>query len=126
GGQGGFSAPRRNPGAVIGGIVGVLGAMFGVCVAIAAALTTLVPSSALWMSPIMCRSGYELGYNQSNYSYKPGQSSTTVSFQCVGDGDYYDVNDFAVFALQTLLVALVVFVVLAVGGLIWRRSRRPR
>ena len=66
-----------------------------------------------------------MAYNTSHYSYKPGQSGTTVSFQCVGDGDFYDANDFAVFALQSLLVALVLGVALAIGGVIWRRSHRP-
>jgi hypothetical protein len=66
-----------------------------------------------------------MAYNTSHYSYKPGQSGTSVSFQCVRDGDYYDVNDFAVFALQSLLAAVALFVALAVGRLIWRRSHKP-
>jgi hypothetical protein len=126
GGQG-FAAPRRKLSGAgwIGPIVALLGGGIGLCVGIAAAATALIPSSALWMSPIVCRGGYAMVYNTSHYSYKPGQSGTSVSFQCVGDGDSYDVNDFAVFALQSLLAAFLVFAVLAVGGLLWRRSRKP-
>jgi hypothetical protein len=125
--QGGFSGsrPRRSGAGYVGVIVGLLGGAIGLCVGIAAAVTALIPSSALWMSPIVCRGGYAMAYNTSHYSYKPGQSGTTVSFQCVGDGDFYDVNDLAVFALQSLLAALLVFVALAVGGLLWRRSHKP-
>jgi hypothetical protein len=57
--------------------------------------------------------------------YKPGQSGTNVSFQCVSGGDFYDVNDLAVFALGSSLAALVLCVALAVGGLLWRRSHKP-
>lgn len=115
---------KRGGAELFGVIVAVLGGAFGVCVGGAAAVTAVIPSSALWMSPIVCRGGYEMAYNTTSYSYKPGQSGTTVSFQCVGDGDAYDVNDLAVFALQSLLAALVVSVVLAVGGVLWRRSHR--
>jgi hypothetical protein len=127
GAQGGFSAPRRSRGGLgfAAVIVSVLGGAIGLCVGIAAAVTALIPSTALWMSPIVCRSGYAMAYNTSHYSYKPGQSGTSVSFQCVGDGDVYDANDLAVFALQSLLAALLVFVALAVGGLLWRRSHKP-
>jgi uncharacterized coiled-coil protein SlyX len=128
GGQGGFSAPRRKlVGADrVGAILGVGGGGIGLCIGAAAAATAAIPSSALWMSAIVCDSGYQMAYNTSDYSYKPGQSGTTVSFQCVGDAGSYDVNDFAVFALQFLLIALVVFAVGAVVGLMWRRRRKPR
>jgi hypothetical protein len=65
-----------------------------------------------------------MAYNSSHYSYKPGQSGTSVSFQCISDTDFYDVNDLAVFALQSLLAAFLVFVALVVGGLVWRRSHK--
>ncbi len=128
GGQGGFSPSRRKlVGADrVGAILGVGGGGIGLCAGAAAAVTAVVPSSALWMSAIVCDSGYQMAYNTSDYSYKPGQSGTTVSFQCVGDAGSYDVNDFAVFGLQFLLIALVVCVVGAVVGLMWRRRRRPR
>jgi hypothetical protein len=128
GGQGGFSPPRRRlVGANrVGAILGLGGGGIGLCIGAAAAATAAIPSSALWMSAIVCDSGYQLAYNTSDYSYKPGQSGTTVSFQCVGDAGSYDVNDFAVFALQFLLIALVVGVVGAVVGLMRRRRRKPR
>jgi uncharacterized coiled-coil protein SlyX len=128
GGKGGFSAPQRKlVGADrVGAILGVGGGGIGLCIGAAAAATAVIPSSALWMSAIVCDSGYQMAYNTSDYSYKPGQSGTTVSFQCVGDAGSYDVNNFAVFALQSLLIALVVFAVGAVVGLMWRRRRKPR
>lgn len=109
----------------VGAIIGMLGGGIGLCVGGAAAVTALIPSTALWMSAIVCGSGYEMAYNTSHYSYKPGQSGTTVSFQCVNGDDFYDVNDLAVFALQSLLAALVLCVALVVGGVLWRRGR-PR
>jgi hypothetical protein len=107
----------------VGLITGLVGGMIGLCVGAAAALTAVFPSSALWMSPIMCPSGYGLTSSTSHYSYEPGQSGTTVSFQCVGGDNAYDVNDFAVFGLQCLLVALVVCVG---GALLWRLTRARR
>lgn len=108
-----------------GAVIGMLGGAIGLCVGGAAAVTALIPSTALWMSPLVCGSGYEMAYNTSHYSYKPGQSGTTVSFQCVNGDDFYDVNDLAVFALQSLLAALLLGVALVVGGLMWRRSHKP-
>ena len=122
-----YSVParKRSGAGWIGPIVALLGGAIGLCVGGAAAVTALIPSAALWMSPIVCRGGYEMAYNTSHYSYKPGQSGTSVSFQCVGDGDYYDVNYFAVFALQSLMAAVVLCAALAVVRLIWRRSHKP-
>ena len=65
-----------------------------------------------------------MAYNTSHYSYKPGQSGTSVSFRCASDAGSNDVNDFAVFALRSLLTALVLYVALVAGGLIWRRVRK--
>jgi hypothetical protein len=127
-GRGGFSGPRRRrvwPG-LIGVIVSVGGSVIALCVGGAAAVTALIPSSALWMSAIVCRSGHEMGYSASHNSYKPGQSGTSVSFQCVGDADSCDVNDFAVFALQSLVAALALCVALAIGRVLRRRSHSPR
>jgi hypothetical protein len=77
------------------------------------------------MSAIVCRSPYHLDYSTSHYSYKPGQSGTSVNFQCVSDAGSYDVNEFAVSALQSVLVALVLFGALVIGRLIWRLVRKP-
>src|SRR6185437_6230977 len=73
----------------VGSIIGMIGGIFGLCVGGAAAVTALFPSTALWMSPIVCRSPYHLASSTSNYSYKPGQSATTVTFQCVSDAGFY-------------------------------------
>ncbi|MCV7099711.1 hypothetical protein H7I01_04765 [Mycobacterium palustre] len=96
-----------------------LGGGLWLCLGGAAAVTAAFPSTALWMSPIVCGSGHDLGH-------KPGHSGTSVSFQCVGDTDYYDASDFAVFALQSLLAMLLAVVALVIGGLLWRRAHRPR
>ncbi|OBA74177.1 hypothetical protein A5641_28620 [Mycobacterium sp. 1554424.7] len=104
----------------IGAILGT----FGLCVGGAAALTATMPSTALWMSPIVCGGGYQLAYNTSHYSYKPGQSGTNIDFECVNGADSYDPNWFAIDALQTLLFALIAGVVVAVGFVIWRQFRK--
>jgi hypothetical protein len=82
-GQSSFFGPRRKlVGADrVGAIIAVVGGAIGLSVGGAAALTAVFPASALWMSPIVCGSGYDLVYNTSHYSYKPGQSGTNVSFQ---------------------------------------------
>ena len=54
----------------------------------------------------------------SHYSYKRGQSGTSVNFNVSAVAVSYDVNDFAIFVLQSVLVALVLFVGLAAIGLI--------
>jgi hypothetical protein len=116
-----FAASPRRRMPPVGPILAVLGSLLGLCIGVAAAVTALIPASALWMSPIVCPGGYDLAYNTSNYSYKPGQSGTTVDFQCVSGTNAYDVSDLAVIALQCLLIALVVGVV---GGLTWRLTRK--
>jgi hypothetical protein len=83
----------------------------GLCVGFAAAVIALVPSSALWMSGIVCISGYRLVHNPA------GQS---VSFHCVDGDSSYDVEDLAVL-LQCVLVALVLCVGLIGIGLIRAR-----
>jgi hypothetical protein len=107
----------------VGAILGVVGGVLGICVGGAAAITAMFPSTALWMSPIICRSPYELAYNSSHYSYKPGQSGTSVSFQCVSDANAYDVNQFAITGLQSVLIALVLCVGVVVFRLIRRQTR---
>jgi hypothetical protein len=105
----------------IGAILGTL----GICVGAAASLTAMMPSSALWTSPFVCDSGYQLAYDTTNYSYKPGQSGTSVSFECVGATGSYEPSWIAIDALQTLLAAVVLGAAVAVGLMIWRLIRRP-
>ena len=118
----GYQAQRRKlVGADrFGAIVGVIGLVLGVCVGGAAALTALVPSSALWMSGLVCRSPYHLVPSTSNYSYKPGQSGTSVTFQCVGDTGSYELNTYALMGIQSLAALVVLFGVGAVVVLLRR------
>jgi hypothetical protein len=104
----------------IGAIVGAI----GLCVGAAASLTATMPASALWTSPFVCDSGYQLAYSTTGYSYKPGQSGTSVDFECVGATGSYDASWFAIDTFQTLLVAGVLGVAVAVGYVIWRQFRR--
>jgi hypothetical protein len=106
----------------IGALIGAL----GICIGAAASLTAVLPASALWMSPVVCDSGYQLAYDTTNYSYKPGQSGTSISFECVGATGSYDANFIAIDALQTLLVAGVLGAVVGIGYVIWRSFRKAR
>jgi hypothetical protein len=90
----------------IGAIVGAL----GLCIGAAAALTATMPASALWMSPFVCDSGYQLAKN--------------VSFQCVGTTGAYDANSMEIGTFQTLGCAVVLSAAVAIGFMIWRSFRR--
>jgi hypothetical protein len=115
GGRGG----RMRGADLVGAILGLL----GICVGGAAALTAAIPSSALWMSSLVCSSGYHLAYGTSNYSYKPGQSGTSVSFECINDADSYSPSWFVIDLFQSLMVALVVGAAVIVGRILWKRLR---
>ncbi|ORV85971.1 hypothetical protein AWC11_18895 [Mycobacterium interjectum] len=104
----------------IGAIIGAL----GLCIGAAASLTATMPASAMWTSPFVCDSGYQLAYNTTNYSYKPGQSGTSVSFECVGATGSYEPSWIAIDALQTILAAVVLGAAVGVGFLIWRAFRK--
>lgn len=104
----------------IGAIIGAL----GICIGAAASLTAMLPASAMWTSAFVCDSGYQLAYNTTNYSYKPGQSGTSVSFECVGATGSYEPSWIAIDALQTILTTVVLGVAVGVGFLIWRGFRR--
>lgn len=117
--QAGFlrNRPRRGQGAAdrLGTIIGIIGGL-GICVAGAVALLAVLPSSALWMGLIVCHSPYKLTYAAAHYSYKPGQSGTGTSYQCVSGASSYDANAFAIDGIQSLVIAsmLAVFAVVAV------------
>jgi hypothetical protein len=116
----------RRPQRVFGGAgLGALAGLFGICVGAAAALTAVFPATALWASAIVCRSPYHLDYSTSHYSYRPGQSGTSVSFQCVNGDAWYGVNEFALMALQSLLSGLVVSGIVTAAWLIRRQVRTP-
>ena len=113
--------PRKRRFGVIALTLAVaIGPLYGVVAGVTAAL----PSSALWMSGIMCSSPYHLAYHNEGYHYgrAPGFRG---GFQCVSGDSSYHVNYFAISVLQTLLVVLVLFGVVAVGVLMWRRLRNP-
>jgi hypothetical protein len=59
-----------------------------------------------------------------NYSYKPGQSSTTNTFQCLVGNGVREAGFWSITALQTVLVALLLGGALAVGWVIRRLVRR--
>jgi hypothetical protein len=104
-----------------GAVAGVIGGMLGLCVGGSAALTAVFPSTALWMSGIVCRSPYHLATSTSRYSYKPGQSGTSVNYRCVSDTSWYDVNAFAIVGLQSLLAAVILCGIVVVVFLVRRR-----
>jgi hypothetical protein len=99
-----------------GAIIGAIGGAIGVCVGVAVAVIALIPSSALWMSGIVCISGYRLAHSQRGPS---------VSFQCANGDSSYDVGAFAAFGLQSVLAALVLCVGLIGIGLLRARLRKP-
>jgi hypothetical protein len=105
---------------IVGGIIGALGGL----AAVVTMLNVSFPSSVMWMSAIVCRSAYRLEYDVSHYSYRPGESSSTVDYACVSGENVYDVNDFTVWGLQALGIAVVLCPWVVIGFLIWRRVRR--
>jgi hypothetical protein len=122
--QAAFRARRSRRGMSGGSVFGALAGLFGICVGGAAALTAVFPATALWASAIVCRSPYRLDYSTSHYSYRPGQSGTSVSFQCVSGDAWYGVNEFALMGLQSLLIGLVACGLVTAGWLISRQFRR--
>ena len=114
---------RRSLADGAGNLIGWLGGAFGIVVGGAAVLTAAFPSTALWTSSIVCGGTGKLMSSSSNYSYKPGQSGTSVSFQCLGVDGATDANWFAISALQAVVVAAMLVGVVAVG-LVVRKLRR--
>lgn len=121
--SGGRSRSRGIAGRV-GLRLALFGMLFGICVGLAAALASVVPVSALWMGPILCKSSDHLAYNTTRYSYKPGQSGTIVNFECVGDGGSAEVNQFAIIGLQAVVLAAVLAGLLALVRLGYRLRER--
>lgn len=96
--------------------------LFGICVGGAAAVTSVVPATAGWTSPIVCRGGADLAYTASRVTDKSGRSSTSVAFQCLDEAGGYDANILAIGVLQSLLVAFV----LGTALFAWRMIERRR
>ncbi|SPM31257.1 MmpS family transport accessory protein [Mycobacterium terramassiliense] len=114
------------------GLLFVLPIAAVVCLCATTALVTLKPSSALWMSGIVCGSGYHLANDNKHYGTPSGGSGITMSFRCVSGNSSYHANDFSVFELQFLLVGIASCAAVAAGVLLWRllpkrsTERRPR
>lgn len=96
----------------------------GICMGVAAALTSVFPASAYWTQAFVCRGGYELAYRTSRYTQSSNRTSTSVHFQCVGTADGYDANVVLIGALQTVLVAVVLSAVLFAARVRARRQER--
>jgi hypothetical protein len=107
------------------GIALALGVAIFPLYGIVAGFTPMFPSSAMWMSGIMCRSPYHFAYHNEGYVYgrAPGFRG---GFQCVSGDSAYHINYFVVSVLQTLLVVLALFGAMTVGVLMWRLLRKPR
>ncbi len=110
---------------VLFGLIFVLPIAAVVCFCVATALAALKPSSAMWTSGIVCKSGYHLSNDNKHYSTPSGGSGTTMSFRCVSGASWYHANDWAILGLQMLLIGLVLFAATAVGVLMWRLWRKP-
>jgi hypothetical protein len=83
----------------------------------ATAGTAVAPSSAAWMSGIVCSSPYHLSHTDSNTSYG-NVSQTSIGFNCVNGQHSKDVGFLEIAGLQWLLgsgIALALF--LGVSGL---------
>jgi hypothetical protein len=96
----------------------------GICAGVAAAVTSVLPISAGWTTPFVCRGGYRLVYSTTRYTQASNRSSTSVHFQCVAAADGYDANVVLIGALQTVLVAVVLSAVLFAARVRARRQDR--
>jgi len=79
-------------------------------------VTMLIPSSALWTSGIVCSTPSYLAYSESlSLGHATGRT-----FQCVSGDSSYAASKLAIYALQTLVSALVLCGTVAAGRLTWR------
>lgn len=83
-------------------------------------MIAFAPASALWTGFFVCGSGRHLAYDTARLTDMSGRSNTRVNFQCVGDADGVNANLFAVYALQAVVVAVVLGGVLAAVRLSYR------
>jgi DUF3060 family protein len=105
-------------------LFGAVAGAIGFCAGGAAALTAVLPSSALWTSSIVCGGRNQLMVNTSHYSYKPNQSGTTVGFQCLRADGAHDASWFTITVLQSILVTLMLAGVAAVAFVMRRKARQ--
>ncbi|MGX9788867.1 DUF3060 domain-containing protein [Mycobacterium sp. MMS18-G62] len=118
-----FGLRRRNGKFVKADLFGAIAGVIGVVAGGGSALTAMLPSTALWTSALVCGGPNQLIVNTSHYSYAPGQSGSSVNFQCLSGNGAHDASWLAISAWQSLAIALVLAGVVAVGLLIRRRSR---
>ena len=86
-------------------------ALIGPVVGAAWVLTLALPSSALWMSRIVCSGSHNMEHRGPHFEY-------------VSDAGSHTVNILAVVGLQALLIALVLCAVVAVSVVAQRQLRR--
>ncbi len=83
----------------------------------------LAPASALWTGFFVCGSGSHLAYNTARLTDMSRRSNTRVNFQCVGDAGGLNANLFAIYAMQAVVVAVVLGAVLGAIRLSYRWRR---
>jgi hypothetical protein len=83
----------------------------------------VAPPSALWMSGIVCSSPYHLKFNATYTTASSGTSGLQSSFQCANYGSSHPVSELTIIAVQTMLIALVLWAAAVIGFLTWRLSR---
>jgi hypothetical protein len=88
----------------------VILAVIGVPAIGSAAAISIVPTSVLWMSGIVCSRWYDLEYTPAH------------GLRCVSDAHVPDTA--AIWGLQALLIALLLCAALSVGALMRRSSRK--
>ena len=120
-----INSRRQSNGLALRGmnLFGAVAGFIGLCAGGGSALIAMFPTSALWMSAIICGAPNQLMVNTANYSYKPNQSGTTVDFECLKADGVYEASWLAISALQGVLVAVVLAGVLAVALAIRRKTR---
>jgi len=83
-------------------------------------LLVVLPSTALWMSGIVCSSSSHLECHKT-----AGGCSSFVSFRYVNGENSYSATDL-VFVVQATVVALVLVIVTAIGFVVWYGLRRRK
>jgi hypothetical protein len=115
----GGQRPRRTVGWT--GRVDV-GTVFVIGIVAPVLVTMLIPSSALWTSGIVCNTPSHLAYSA---SLSLGHA-TSRTFQCVSGDSSYAASKLAIYALQTLVSALVLCGTVAAGRcLAWLHRFAP-
>ena len=84
------------------------------------ALLAVLPSTALWMSGIVCSGPHHLEYHKNTAGL-----SSSVTFRCVNGESSYSATDL-VFVVQAIAVALVLVIVTAIGFVVWYGLRKRR